>query len=632
MRYGTLSAPVAGAPRRSSDLIVTSVPIRQSQVMLSVFTKLYQLLDRHDRRRASLLLLLMLVTAVSEVLGVASVMPFIAVLSDPGLLESNRYLAMAYQMSGVDDRQTFLFVLGTAFLFLLLASLSLQGLGGWAQLRFSHHRTVQLSKRLVGSYLRQPYEWFLNKHSADLATAILNEVDTVVNNALVPAMQVIAQTLVTVCLVLLLVAADPVLAMSTAVVLGGGFGTIAATFRSRLRVVAAARYEQNRARFHAVQEAFGGIKEVKIGGLEADMLERFVIPSRSRAGHQIEAGLVSLIPPLLMQALLFGGLMLVLLYLTRAHSSLQSALPVIALYALAGYRLMPAINKIFSEYTKLRANETAIDSLANDLATLEGSVAQTQALSIRDAALGLREELRISDVQYAYPLADRPALNSVTIRIPAFHSVGLVGSTGSGKSTLVDVIMGLLPPQSGHIMADGQSIDGALVRRWQRSLGYVPQQIYLSDDTIAANIAFGVPANRIDSAAVENAARVASLHDFIIQDLPEGYHTRVGERGVRLSGGQRQRIGIARALYHDPDVLILDEATSALDNLTEQAVMEAVQALSRRKTIIMIAHRLSTVRDCDCIYMLDHGEVVASGTFAELVAGNARFRELSQMA
>jgi ABC-type multidrug transport system fused ATPase/permease subunit len=170
------------------------------------------------------------------------------------------------------------------------------------------------------------------------------------------------------------------------------------------------------------------------------------------------------------------------------------------------------------------------------------------------------------------------------------------------------------------------------VRRWQRSLGYVPQQIYLSDDTIAANIAFGVPASRIDSAAVEKAARVASLHDFITDELPEGYQTRVGERGVRLSGGQRQRIGIARALYHDPDVLILDEATSALDNLTEQAVMEAVQALSRRKTIIMIAHRLSTVRDCDCIYMLDHGEVVASGTFAELIASNSRFRELSQMA
>jgi len=600
--------------------------------MLAAYKKLFRLLDQRDRQRAVLVLLLMLATAASEVVGVASVMPFIAVLADPTVVETNRYLATAFRVSGLASRQDFLFALGVGFFVLLVGSLILRGLGSWAQFRFSFNRSVSWSSRLIDVYLRQPYEWFLNRHSADLATSILSEVDTVVTGALIPAMTVIAQGLIALLLLALLVAVDPLLAASVAIVLGGGFATTALVFRKRLAIISAARYQQNRARFHIVQEAFGGIKEVKISGLERLVLNRFLVPSNERARHQIAAGMVEAIPSLVMQAILFGGMLLVLLYLMHSQGTLQQALPIVSLYALAGYRLMPAVQRVSEESTKLRAADAVIEALARDLLALQATA--LPAIPVLPAGttasrLPLQESLVLDHVVYQYPGTARPALAGVSLTIPAFQSIGIIGSTGSGKTTMVDVILGLLRPRSGGLLLDGVVIGDDCIPQWQRSLGYVPQQIFLSDETIAANIAFGLPKGRIDQAAVERAARVANLHDFIVADLPQGYDTPVGERGVRLSGGQRQRIGIARALYRDPDILVLDEATSALDNLTEQSVMDAVRDLGRKKTVVMIAHRLSTVRHCDCIYMLERGQLVAQGTYDELLEQSEQFRQLA---
>ena len=600
--------------------------------MLAAYQKLFRLLDHRDRQRAALLLLLMLATAASEVVGVASIMPFIAVLSDPSVVDSNRYLAAAFRASGLASGQDFLFALGVGFFVMLVGSLILRGLGSWAQFRFSFDRSVSWSSRLIDVYLRQPYEWFLNRHSADLATSILSEVDTVVTGALIPAMTVIAQSLIALLLLVLLVAVDPLLAASVAIVLGGGFATTALVFRKRLAIISAARYQQNRARFHIVQEAFGGIKEVKISGLERLVLNRFLVPSNERARHQIAAGMVEAIPSLVMQAILFGGMLLVLLYLMRGQGTLQQALPIVSLYALAGYRLMPAVQRVSEESTKVRAADAVIEALVRDLLALQATaLPPIPVLPAGTPAprLPLQEALVLDRVVYQYPGTDRPALAGVTLTIPAFHSIGIIGSTGSGKTTMVDVILGLLRPRSGGLVLDGVAIGDDRIPQWQRSLGYVPQQIFLSDESVAANIAFGLPKGRIDQAAVERAARIANLHDFIVSDLPQGYDTPVGERGVRLSGGQRQRIGIARALYRDPDILVLDEATSALDNLTEQSVMEAVRDLGRRKTVVMIAHRLSTVRHCDCIYMLERGQLVAQGTYDELLEQSEQFRKLA---
>jgi ATP-binding cassette, subfamily B, bacterial PglK len=594
------------------------------------FRKIWSLLDARERRRAVIVLGLLVLVAFVDVLGVASIMPFIAVLANPEAVETNRYLAAAYAAFGFESREGFLFALGILFFSFLIASLTLRALGFWARLRFSHNRELSWGTRLVAGYLRQPYEWFLNRHSADLSTAILAEVKQVIGGALFPAMQLIAHVLLAIFLIALLIAVDPVLAVVVAGLLGGSYLAISMAVQLPLRRIGVERRLAQRARFHVVQEAFGGIKDLKIMGLEETQVGRFQKPAEVLASRQISASLISELPSFAMQALLFGGMLLVLLYLMTTRGGFQEALPVIAVYAFAGYRLMPALQHIYQDMSQMRFTEPALDSLCTDFATLDtqptGGRSRAQEEQSR---LRLHETLVLEDVAYGYPNAAGKAVDQLSMHIPAYSTVGLVGSTGSGKTTTVDLILGLLRPQAGRILVDGQELTDDRVRPWQRSLGYVPQQIFLSDDTVAGNIAFGLSENRIDMDAVERAARIANLHDFVVSELPEGYQTRVGERGVRLSGGQRQRIGIARALYHDPDVLILDEATSALDNLTEQAVMEAVNNLGHRKTIILIAHRLTTVRNCDRIFLLERGHLMAYGTYDELVASNERFRALA---
>jgi ABC-type multidrug transport system fused ATPase/permease subunit len=326
----------------------------------------------------------------------------------------------------------------------------------------------------------------------------------------------------------------------------------------------------------------------------------------------------------------FGGMVLLVLgLLVQGNGQLSDILPTLGVFAFAGLRMFPALQQIYNSLTRIRFIGPMLDNVHRDM--LQTYIAPPEPVAATAAPLKLRDRLELADVHYAYPSAERAALRGLNLGIAANTTVGIVGGTGAGKTTAVDLILGLLNPDKGELRVDGIPVTAQTMRGWQDVLGYVPQQIFLVDDTVSANIAFGVsPANH-DHAAIERAARLAELHDFVVGEMPQGYDTMVGERGVRLSGGQRQRIGIARALYHDPDVLILDEATSALDNLTERAVMDAVQNLGRQKTIIMIAHRLSTVRNCDTIFLLEKGVVIANGSYDALVAGSESFRRLAQL-
>jgi ATP-binding cassette, subfamily B, bacterial PglK len=602
--------------------------------MFQTYKKLYGLFDARERRRMVLLLGLMIMVAFIEALGVASIMPFIAMLTNPEVVDTNPYLALDVRLVGVYvETDAFLRFLGLVFFVFLLASQALKATRTWATLRFSHNRNFRWGSRLVGGYLHQPYEWFLNRHSADLATAVLAEVNQVINGTLMPAMRVIAQGLVALFLLGLLVAADPFLSLVVGTVLGASFGLIQFVVKRRLQRIGMERRQANRRRFNVVQEAFGGIKDVKVSGLENTFLHRFQGPARTLASREISASLIAQMPKYALQTLLFGGMLLVLLYLMRTRGGFQDAAPIAALFGFGAYRLFPAIQMLYSEIVQIRYSAAALDSLCADFEKLElRPDASSRSASTGEAdRIGLHRQLELDNVVYAYPGAPHAALQGVSLAISAFSTVGIVGSTGSGKTTMVDLILGLLRPHSGRLLVDGQELADELVRAWQRSVGYVPQQIFLSDDTVAANIAFGLPEPDIDLAAVERAAKVANLHDFVVNEMPDGYRTHVGERGVRLSGGQRQRIGIARALYHDPDLLILDEATSALDNITEHAVMEAVNNLGSRKTIVLIAHRLSTVKNCDRIFLLEHGKLLGQGTYEELIEMNESFRAMAEI-
>jgi ABC-type multidrug transport system fused ATPase/permease subunit len=599
--------------------------------MLEIYQKLIGLFDATERRRGLAVLLLLVLVAFIETLGVASIMPFIAVLSNPDAIQTNTYLQAIYSGLSFTSERSFLIFLGASFFVVLLLSLALRALGLWAQMRFSHNREWRWSERLVSRYLHQPYEWFLSRHSSDLATAVLSEVNQVVTGALFPAMQVVAHVLVSIFLLVLLVSADPLLAFTMGGALIGSYVVISWLLKRPLGAIGRERKEANRRRFHAVQEAFGGIKDVKLGGHEDSILEQFSKPSELLAKRRITTGILSELPSFVMQGLLFGGMLLVLLHLIVSKGGFQSALPLLALYAFGGYRLMPAIQTIYRNVSIIRTNKPALDALHSDFSMPTLTPESGVATSDHDSRIAANQDIELVDVSYTYPGAPTPSLRSLSMRVQARTTVGLVGPTGSGKTTTVDLLLGLLRPTSGALQVDGVAIYDQDVRRWQRSIGYVPQHIFLSDDSIAANIAFGVSPNAIDMQAVERAAIAANLHEFVVSDLPNGYFTQVGERGVRLSGGQRQRIGIARALYHDPEVLILDEATSALDNLTEQAVMDAVKNLGNRKTIILIAHRLSTVRGCDCIFLLERGQISAFGKYDELVNCSEAFRRMAEL-
>jgi ABC-type multidrug transport system fused ATPase/permease subunit len=386
-------------------------------------------------------------------------------------------------------------------------------------------------------------------------------------------------------------------------------------------------------KYRIVGEATGGFKQVKLMGLEDGYTRQFNGPALDHARLAARNQILSELPRFALEALTFGIMLtLILVLLLRSSGNLVEIIPTLGIFAFAVIRMLPAIQQIYHSLVSVRSGEDLLNHiLAEYQTTFPMSVLDdVDTARAREAVLPLNKSLTLTDIGFSYEQANRQALSKLNMTINARTTIGIVGGTGAGKTTLIDLILGLLPTQQGRISVDGIDITDANRRAWQNTIGYVPQEIYLIDDNIARNIAFGVPPDQIDMDQIEKAARIAALHDFVMEELPHGYDTMVGERGVRLSGGQRQRIGIARALYTNPSLLIMDEATSALDNITERVVMEAVHNIRSDKTIILIAHRLSTVRECDQIFLMEHGKIVSAGTYDEMVSENATFRQMAE--
>jgi ATP-binding cassette, subfamily B, bacterial PglK len=597
--------------------------------MLQIYKMLLSLFTRRERRLFYIIMFAAIVSAVIETVGVASILPFLAILSNPESIQDNRLLAFLYDFFGFTDDESFLTFVGFGVFGVVVLSLASKIVTLYALARFGFMRAASLSRRLLSGYLHQPYTWFLNRHSADLGRALLSEIDNLAQLVMVPALRLLANLVVVIFMILLLVAVDP-----KASLVAGGFvmASYLAIFFGMRKLIAKRgeeRLQSNSERFQIAQEALGGAKEVKLMGLENSYTERFRSPARRMARALTAHLILGESPRYVLEGVAFGGMLLFIIFmLVSQNGSLEAVLPILGVYAFAGMRLFPALQQVFRQAAGLRFNRPALEEICRDYAEVQKNVSERPKGPL-PAPLPFTDRIEISEVRYAYPNADRLALDGLDLVIRANTTVGIVGGTGAGKTTAVDLILGLLSPDEGQLSVDGTPITRENRRAWQRTIGYVPQQIFLTDESVRCNIAFGVPKKEIDDAAVVRAARIAELHNFVMDELPQGYDTMVGERGVRLSGGQRQRIGISRALYHDPDVLILDEATSALDNLTERAVMDAVHNLGHAKTIVMIAHRLTTVKDCDVILMLEHGKVVAAGTYGELFEQSTHFRALA---
>jgi ABC-type multidrug transport system fused ATPase/permease subunit len=601
---------------------------------MGTIKKAIALLTPAEKKRGLLVLVLVMGMALLETAGVASVMPFLAVLGNPEMIQTNQVLNAVYkfgQRFGVETPDDFLMALGIGAFLLIVTSAVYKAITLYTMNRFIEMRRFSISSRLLETYLRQPYEFFLDRHSGDMSKTILSEVDQVIGGVFKPSYNMVAYSLVLVCVTALLMWVNPVLALLAAGLLGSLYALIFVGIRKRLTQLGAVLVEANKERFMAAGEVIGGIKDIKLLGRESSYLSRFKGHAEQFASTVAIQQTLNLVPKFAIEAVAFGGIIAIVLVLMIgaggiSGGGLGSILPIVGLYAFAAYRLQPALQAIFQGAASLRYGQKAVSNLYADAFP---DVVPAHLPDRSPVALKLNQSIGLEKLSYSYPNTNKPALMDLNLQIPVGSSLGIVGSTGAGKTTLVDLILGLLRPMEGAITVDGEPVTQETLRAWQRSLGYVPQDIFLTDTSIAENIALGIQIEQIDQAQVEKCAKMAQVHQFVSDELPKQYQTLVGERGVRLSGGQRQRIGIARALYHNPEVLVFDEATSALDTVTEKAVMEAIDGLAHQKTIILIAHRLSTVKNCDQIVLLERGMIKAQGSFADLAREDQQFMKMA---
>lgn len=580
---------------------------------MNTFAKIHALLTPAERRGALVLLALMMVGMLLETLGVGLVIPAITLMMQGDLVAKYPLIASILGFLGKSSqteliKAAMIGLVGVYFLKNLFLSFLI-----WKQTHFAFDVQAKLSQRLFTIYLRQPYTFHLQRNSAELVRNVSGEVG-IFTGVMTSALLLFTELMVLVGIAVFLLLVEPLGALIVAVVLGGAAWGFHRMTRERISRWGVERQLHDGLRIQHLQQGLGGAKDVKLLGRESDFLAQFHTHNiKSAHAWKLQSTLQS-IPRLMFELLAVTGLAILVLSMLSQGRDMTSIVPTLGLFAAAAFRLMPSVNRVLGSVQTLRYSLPVVNTLYEEIKLISPEPA-SQKTSNPEV---FKNELRLNDVTYHYHVATSPALDGISINIRKGKSVGLIGASGSGKSTLVDVILGLLTPSAGLVEVDGHDIQQGL-RQWQDQIGYVPQSIYLTDDTFRRNVAFGLPNEQIDDLAVQRAIKAAQLDEFV-SGLPEGLETLVGERGIRLSGGQRQRIGIARALYHDPAVLVLDEATSALDTVTENGVMEAVAALQGSKTIIIVAHRLSTVANCDRLFRLERGRVVEEGAPAEMLS------------
>ena len=576
--------------------------------MTSTLSKIHHLLTPAERKSALVLLGLMVIGMTLEMFGIGLVIPVIALLMQDDLV--TRYPAVAPMLDQFGNPSSRAMIVGAMLGLVgiyLVKNLYLAFLA-WQQTRFAYSVQAQISQRLFTTYLRQPYTFHLQRNSAQLIRNVTGEVSVFTYNMLIPAMAFITEGLVLLGIAALLLVVEPLGTLIVVLVIGGAAWSFHYSTRTRIARWGEARQHHDGLRLQHLQQGLGGAKDVKLLGREDDFLAQYRVHNiQSARVGQLQSTLQQL-PRLWLELLAVAGLATLVLAMLSQGRNMASIVPTLGLFAAAAFRLMPSVNRVLAAIQAMRYGLPVINTLHEEL-QLE---APESAARNNNGSVAFQHEISLAGITYTYPSAQTLALNQLTLSIRKGESVGFIGPSGSGKSTLVDVILGLLNPDTGQVAVDGKDIQENL-RNWQDQIGYVPQSIYLTDDTLRRNVAFGLPNEQIDDLAVKRATEAAQLGEFV-NSLPSGLETIVGERGIRLSGGQRQRIGIARALYHDPAVLVLDEATSALDTATERGVMQAVRALHGAKTIIIVAHRLSTVEHCDRLYRLQVGQVTEEGT------------------
>ena len=627
-QQNTLSAAETGGPNQSG---VTARIWQKVSTFPSV--RGWRALSRLDRRRAILVAAMLVFSTLASLVMIGSVMPFLAILSDPDLITENQRLASIYAYFGFEDRYRFLVMIGLASAGIVLISNLIQITNSFVVARFTHGTAHSISLRLMYRYLSKDYEYFLTQNTADMSQRVLSEASQFVSQIVSPSFTLLSGAVsITLISAFLLVISPGVTLAASAFVIALYVVAFVLT-RPVLQRIATESFEANREKFKTSAEALGGIKEIKVLGREAYYVGRYETPSELYALRLAQTQILRGIPGYAIQTASMVGIVAICLVLVprstfESGDYLAEVLPLLVAFGLSAQRLLPQIGGLYRAIIVLQACGPVLEAVAGELNDFE-----LPSLTDTDRPiLPLKDSVAFDGVSYSYPGSDRTNLEDISFAISKGERIGIVGATGAGKTTLVDLMLGLIEPTQGQVLVDGTALDAERLARWKRAVGYVPQGIFLSDTAVRENIALGLDPAAIDDDRVRLASRIAKVADFIEGEMPQGYLSEVGERGVRLSGGQRQRIGIARALYHDAEFIVFDEATSALDNLTEREVMQAIDGLPGDKTLLLIAHRLSTVRRCDKIMVLDKGRLVGFAPWDELMAHNETFRRIAEIA
>ena len=600
--------------------------------MKDFLTKVLYILG--DRKKSLLTLILVFIaTSMLEAFGIGLIGPFLSIASNPEIVRETDTLSQIFELSQFGSERNFVAFVGFIIIILFFVKAIAYFAGKFYTFQYSFDQKKILVSRLLKTYLKVPYTFHLNKNTATIIKTTVLETNQFCNLCLLPLLEIVSNLIVVTSLIVVLFITDSILLTLILAVLFPVvllFFILSKSFRKWGQEMSEAQQGMIRTLNHSL----GGLKETRVIGCEQYFEEEIDQYSASYAKAATFSNSLQLLPRTVVEAVLITFLIaLTCIVLLSFERNFENFIANMGVFAVAAMRLIPSISLVMQSFAKLRKSGYAIDMLYFDLKEIEksgyqkldakskGSYDIADKLSIasfkKESTLPFENNLKIENVTYFYPNSDEAAVTDLSLKINKGESIAFVGKSGAGKTTVVDVILGLLTPQSGDILVDGTSIYQN-IRAWQNLLGYIPQSIFLLDDTIEHNIAFGVPYNQIDQNRLWKAIQMAQLEE-LVKELPDGIATSVGERGVRLSGGQRQRIGIARALYHEREILVLDEATSALDNETEKLISDSINQLSGNKTLIIIAHRLSTVEKCNSVYLMEKGKIIKAGTFEAVV-------------
>jgi len=592
--------------------------IRRAKFFLSIFLA-------SELRHGMFILLLAMLVSLLEIVGIASMMPFFALIGNPQSISTNGILSFLYASFGFETYSSFIMFIGLAVIGVIAFSNLVKGISAHYTNLFTGSLRQSLQSRLLKSYVNQPYKYFLSKNTSELNKIIWSDIEFVIGYGVTPLLQMFSN-IILLFLALILISLVQFKVAVSIMILVSSFALIFWLYlRNRSQNTAERRGEAAKHSYIVLNEVLGGIKDVKVYQSENNFIEKFNKNNKIYANLWAKSTTAAQLPKFVLETVAFSLLIGVTLIMLYTLKDIGALLPVLGVYAFAAYKIIPAIQIIFQGVSSLKQGWPSLQIIQHDLQSTE-----TQE-DIKSLVLEIpfSNSIKLNSIVYRYPNSDRKILDGLDLTINCNSTVGIVGGTGAGKTTLVDLLLGLHEPESGTISVDSRVICHENIHAWKNMIGYVPQTIFLTDATITENIAFGLGFEEIDFDNVKRASKLASLDEFIMNDLPDQYNTIVGERGVRLSGGQRQRLGIARALYRNPKVLILDEATSSLDNITETYIIKALDNIKGSCTIIIIAHRFTTIQKCDNIIILKDGQIVDEGIYDKLIETSKEFKKLS---